>query len=115
MAHALREPGWYRAALGTLIGAAFGFGLVVILRLVSGLDAFQTEQTGYPQVVVPLITAPFGFLIGFGARWANGCTSGHAIMGLSEGQRASLIATLAFFAGGLLATHVLWPLLLGAA
>ena len=77
MAHALREPGWYRAALGTLIGAAFGFGLVVILRLVSGLDAFQTEQTGYPQVVVPLITAPFGFLIGFGAfdywfRWAAG-------------------------------------------
>ena len=77
MAHALREPGWYRAALGTLIGAAFGFGLVVILRLVSGLDAFQTEQTGYPQVIVPLITAPFGFLIGFGAfsywfRWAAG-------------------------------------------
>ncbi|MFZ9668252.1 MAG: cytochrome c oxidase subunit I [Solirubrobacterales bacterium] len=77
MAHALREPGWYRGALGALIGAAFGFGLVVILRLVSGLDAFQTEQTGYPQVVVPLITAPFGFLIGFGAfsywfRWAAG-------------------------------------------
>ncbi|MFM9078021.1 MAG: cbb3-type cytochrome c oxidase subunit I [Solirubrobacterales bacterium] len=77
MAHALREPGWYRAALGTLIGAAFGFGLVVILRLVSGLDAFQTEQTGYPQVIVPQITAPFGFLIGFGAfsywfRWAAG-------------------------------------------
>ncbi|MFM8888544.1 MAG: hypothetical protein ACKOGM_00900 [Solirubrobacterales bacterium] len=73
----MREPGWYRAALGTLIGAAFGFGLVVILRLVSGLDAFQTEQTGYPQVIVPLITAPFGFLIGFGAfsywfRWAAG-------------------------------------------
>jgi uncharacterized membrane protein YedE/YeeE len=56
-----------------------------------------------------------GFLIGFGARWANGCTSGHAIMGLSEGQRASLIATVAFFAGGLLATHLLWPLLLRAA
>ena len=77
MAYALKEPGWYRAALGTLIGAAFGFFLVVGLRLLAGLDAFQTEQTGYPQLVVPLITAPLGFLVGFGAfdywfRWAAG-------------------------------------------
>lgn len=56
-----------------------------------------------------------GFLVGFGARWANGCTSGHAIMGLAELQRASLIAVVGFFAGGLLATHLLWPLLLQGA
>jgi uncharacterized protein len=55
-----------------------------------------------------------GFLVGFGARWANGCTSGHAIMGLAEGQRASLLAASGFFVGGLLATHLIWPLLLGA-
>jgi len=60
-----------------LLGAAFGFGLVVALRALSGLEIFQTEQTGYPHVVVPLITAPFGFLFGFGAfdywfRWAAG-------------------------------------------
>jgi uncharacterized protein len=55
-----------------------------------------------------------GFLVGFGARWAQGCTSGHAIMGLAEGQLPSLLAVLGFFAGGLLATHLLWPLLLGA-
>jgi len=77
MAVAIRQPGWYRAAIGTIIGAAFGFGLVVALRAISGLDVFQTEQTGYPHVIVPLITAPFGFLIGFGAfdywfRWAAG-------------------------------------------
>ena len=77
MAAAITQPGWYRAAIGTIIGAAFGFGLVIALRAVSGLDLFQTEQTGYPHVVVPLITAPFGFLIGFGAfdywfRWAAG-------------------------------------------
>jgi len=77
MAVALKQPGWYRAALGTLLGAAFGFLLVVALRAITGLDVFQTEQTGYPHVVVPLITAPFGFLIGFGAfdywfRWAAG-------------------------------------------
>jgi uncharacterized membrane protein YedE/YeeE len=42
-----------------------------------------------------------GILIGFGTRWAAGCTSGHSIMGLSNLQKASLVATLAFFAGGL--------------
>ena len=77
MVAAIRQPGWYRAAIGTVIGAAFGFGLVVALRAISGLDIFQTEQTGYPHVIVPLITAPFGFLFGFGAfdywfRWAAG-------------------------------------------
>ena len=54
-----------------------------------------------------------GFLIGFGARWAGGCTSGHAIMGLSELQWPSLLAVVGFFVGGLLATHLLLPLLLG--
>src|SRR5690349_8086409 len=63
--------------LGALIGAAFGFGLVVGLRAISGLPIFQTEQTGYPHVIVPFITAPLGWLVGFGAfdywfRWAAG-------------------------------------------
>jgi uncharacterized protein len=44
-----------------------------------------------------------GILIGFGTRYAAGCTSGHSIMGLSNLQKASLVATLAFFAGGLTA------------
>jgi hypothetical protein len=52
-----------------------------------------------------------GFLVGFGARWAGGCTSGHAISGLANLQLPSLIAVLGFFAGGLLMTHVLFPLL----
>ncbi|HYC82118.1 MAG TPA: hypothetical protein VEB65_10050, partial [Solirubrobacterales bacterium] len=58
---------WGRAALGTLGGAAFGFGLVVLLRAISGLPVWQTEQTGYPHVVVPVITGALGFLLGFGA------------------------------------------------
>ena len=53
-----------------------------------------------------------GFLVGFGARYAGGCTSGHAITGLATFQVASLIAVLGFFAGGLAATHLLLPLLL---
>ncbi|HVX33250.1 MAG TPA: cbb3-type cytochrome c oxidase subunit I [Solirubrobacterales bacterium] len=71
------RPGWYRAALCTVLAAAFGVGLVVVLRAISGLPAFQSEQTGYPQVVVPLILAPLGFLLGIGCfdywlRWGVG-------------------------------------------
>jgi uncharacterized membrane protein YedE/YeeE len=53
-----------------------------------------------------------GFLVGFGARWANGCTSGHAISGLSSLQKGSLFAVLGFFTGGLIATHLLYPWIL---
>lgn len=52
-----------------------------------------------------------GFLIGFGAAYAGGCTSGHAITGLADLQLPSLIAVASFFAGGLIATHFLLPLI----
>ena len=51
-----------------------------------------------------------GFLVGFGVRYANGCTSGHAIMGLSLLSVGSLVAVIGFFAGGLIVTHLLLPL-----
>ena len=50
-----------------------------------------------------------GFLVGFGTRWAGGCTSGHAIMGLSNLQVPSLIATCCFMIGGFTMTHLLLP------
>lgn len=53
-----------------------------------------------------------GFLVGFGARWAGGCTSGHAITGLADLQLASFIAVLGFFGGGLIMTYLLLPLIL---
>lgn len=52
-----------------------------------------------------------GFLVGFGARYAGGCTSGHAITGLSNLQVGSLVAVIGFFAGGLLITHIVFPLI----
>ena len=52
-----------------------------------------------------------GFLIGFGTRWAGGCTSGHAITGLSNLQLPSLVAVVGFFVGGLFMTHFLFPLI----
>ncbi len=53
-----------------------------------------------------------GFMVGFGTRYANGCTSGHSISGLSNLQFGSLIATISFFAGGLIMTHFLLPYLI---
>lgn len=50
-----------------------------------------------------------GFLVGFGARYAGGCTSGHAISGLSDLQIPSLIAVVGFFIGGLFMIYVLFP------
>jgi len=52
-----------------------------------------------------------GFLVGFGTAYAGGCTSGHAISGLADLQLPSLIAVVGFFAGGLLATHFVLPLI----
>ena len=53
-----------------------------------------------------------GFLVGFGSRYAGGCTSGHAIMGLSDLQVPSLIATISFMIGGFIMANLLLPLIL---
>jgi uncharacterized membrane protein YedE/YeeE len=53
-----------------------------------------------------------GFLVGFGTRYAGGCTSGHCIMGLSALQWPSLLATLCFMAGGFIVTNLILPFIL---
>ena len=57
------------------------------------------------------ILAMGGLLVGFGTRYAGGCTSGHAISGLSDLQLPSLIAVIGFFVGGLTMIHFIFPLL----
>lgn len=69
-----------------------------------GLDAFTDIKS-------ILILAVGGLLVGFGTRYAGGCTSGHAISGLSNLQLPSLIAVIGFFIGGLFMIHVLYPLI----
>ncbi len=73
----IRRPGLPRALAGMVIGGLFGFGLVIALRAISGLELIQTEATGYPHIIVPAITGPIGFLAGIGCfdywlRWAAG-------------------------------------------
>ena len=54
-----------------------------------------------------------GLMVGFGTRWAGGCTSGHTIMGLSNLQWPSLVATIAFMVGGFAGTWILLPVIFG--
>lgn len=58
-----------------------------------------------------LILIVGGLLVGFGTRYAGGCTSGHAITGLSSLQKPSLIAVIGFFIGGLIMANLLFPLI----
>lgn len=53
-----------------------------------------------------------GLFIGFGARYAGGCTSGHAISGISNLQLPSLIAVIGFFIGGVIMTFFILPYIL---
>lgn len=73
-------------------------------------EIFGPGSIATPRALVSLILG--GFLVGFGARYANGCTSGHAIMGLSLLKPGSLVAVIGFFIGGLLVSHFLLPLIL---
>jgi len=59
-----------------------------------------------------LVTVVGGFLVGFGTRYAGGCTSGHAIMGISNLQLPSLIATICFMAGGFIMANLILPFIL---
>lgn len=72
-------------------------------------ELFALESLSDPKVWAILLVA--GFLVGFGTRYAGGCTSGHAISGLSNLQRPSLIAVIGFFVGGLIMVHLLFPLI----
>jgi hypothetical protein len=74
-------------------------------------EIFGSEQLGDPFILAVLILG--GFLVGFGARYAGGCTSGHAISGLSNLQLPSLIAVIGFFIGGLVMVNLLYPLIFG--
>ena len=70
-------------------------------------EIFSPEALSDPFKVFILLLG--GLLVGFGARYAGGCTSGHAISGLSNLQLPSLIAVIGFFIGGLLMIHIIYP------
>jgi len=116
---------------GALVGGAVAAGLLappegnrshVSERTVGDLrEIGVTVEDG----AVPVVPAVFawtsskgvllllvgGFCVGFGARYAGGCTSGHSISGMANLRLPSLLATVGFFVGGLLATFLILPVL----
>jgi uncharacterized membrane protein YedE/YeeE len=96
----MQENGW---KLSFMVG--IGIGALIVAQFMSSAPIhFLPEQYHTLQGYAKLFIG--GILVGFGTRYANGCTSGHSIFGLSILQTSSLKATLAFFAGGLLYTFL---------
>ncbi|MEO6538470.1 MAG: YeeE/YedE thiosulfate transporter family protein [Ferruginibacter sp.] len=84
-----------------------------------GIDNYQTlvpqQIFNWPALFTArglIMIVGGGFLVGFGTRYAGGCTSGHAIMGLSNLQWPSLVATICFMAGGFFMANILLPIIL---
>jgi len=115
-------------ALGVIVGAAIavlllgGNGAPAVSP--AAVELFASWDVAAPTAMQPaeIYTIPGalstralvslilgGFLVGFGTRYANGCTSGHAIMGLSLLNVGSLVATLGFFAGGAIVSNFVVP------
>lgn len=69
------------------------------------------SNAAFSNPYILLLLSVGGFLVGFGARYAGGCTSGHAISGISNLQLPSVIAVVGFFIGGLFVNHFILPLL----
>jgi len=91
---------------GVLVGGFIG-NYVLSAKPVAFLPDLYLSATGV------LLLFGGGVLIGFGTRYADGCTSGHTIMGISALNWPSLVATIFFFVGGLASTWLILPLILG--
>ena len=127
-----REQKWSLAiVLGAILGGfiAYNFlsdgsGVQLNPQTITQLQALQIDAPDgklLPDAIfsIEMMQTPKGFailligglLIGFGTRYAGGCTSGHAISGLSNLQLPSLIAVIGFFIGGLIMAHFLLPII----
>ena len=86
-----------------------GYGVTNIDGLVP-TDVFSWSQLFTMRGFIMMVVG--GFLVGFGTRYAGGCTSGHSIMGLSNLQWPSLVATVCFMAGGFLMANLILPIIM---
>jgi len=74
------------------------------------MQLMNWEALATPRGFVMMVIG--GFMVGFGTRYAGGCTSGHAIMGLSTLQWPSLVATICFMIGGFAMVNLILPYIL---
>lgn len=115
------------AIIGGFIGSHFlttNMSVAITPKTINDLNELGFESAGKAYLPIEifeiesllnlknvLVLSIGGLLVGFGARYAGGCTSGHAISGLSNLQLPSLIAVIGFFMGGLVMIHFIFPLL----
>ncbi len=100
------EPVVVNPALATELA---GYGITNYSNLVP-VDIINWSSLFTARGIILMVVG--GFLVGFGTRYAGGCTSGHAIMGLSNLQLPSLIATICFMVGGFIMANLILPLVL---
>jgi len=105
----LGDPDQAVAIAGATHDALAGLGIHDFVGMAPA-DLFSWRALQSPGAL--LVVLGGGFLVGFGARWANGCTSGHAISGLSNLQISSLVVVIGFFIGGLVSARLILPFLL---
>ena len=106
-AHFLTSPEAVAISSSTITHLQEDFGM----SYPQGRGFLPTELFNFTNPKGIILTIIGGFLVGFGARYGRGCTSGHAITGLSHLQLPSLITVIGFFIGGLLMTWVIMPLI----
>lgn len=92
------------------VGELSALGVSTNTNILAPPEIFSWQALGTAKGWIFLLGG--GFLVGFGARYADGCTSGHAISGLSNLQLPSLITVIGFFIGGLIMTFLILPWLL---
>lgn len=92
-----------------LVEELSGYGITDMSNMVP-VQLFSFESLFSMKGLVMLVGG--GFLVGFGSRYAGGCTSGHAIMGLSDLQWPSLVATIMFMVGGIIMANFILPFIL---
>ncbi|MFZ9386753.1 MAG: YeeE/YedE family protein [Chitinophagaceae bacterium] len=92
-----------------LVNELSGYGVTNYNDIVPQ-DLFSWQELLSARGIILIVVG--GFLVGFGTRYAGGCTSGHAIMGISNLQWPSLVATCCFMAGGFLMANLILPYIL---
>ncbi len=105
----LKNNNWRANTWNLALAAGIVLGAFVASQFLSATPVQFLPETYFSISGVARLFAG-GILVGFGTRYAGGCTSGHTISGISNLQGASVVASVAFFAGGLLMVNVLLPL-----
>jgi len=98
---------WFTGGVvgGAILAAILGTGHV---------SGYGRLSAVLPAPVLAGVLLVVGLLIGYGARWAGGCTSGHGISGCAAGSPESIAATSTFFGVAIAVTFAVHLLTGGA-